>query len=298
VTTTSLAVLAGVLFAGGLTALVAAVLPATPRLADALDRVSSASPTASPGPADVGPLSTRSQRLGASVYRRLKLPVSNRQWQSLRLQGRTLADFYGDKAALALTGLVLPGLLGVLLSYLFGLPGFVPVGIGLLGALVGFFVPDLMLLRTTTSARSSAVEALLVFVDLVTLERLANASATEALHNAAQVSDAPLFVQMRTALERSRLEQHPPYGELRRMADEMDLPELHDVADVMQLDETGAALSGALRARVRELRNAHLTREQLAASAAAEGMTVYMALPALVFGAIFMVAALLRILAS
>ena len=66
----------------------------------------------------------------------------------------------------------------------------------------------------------------------------------------------------------------------------------------MQLDETGAALSGTLRARVRELRDAHLTHEQIKASAAAEGMTIYMTLPALIFGLIFLVAAMLRILAG
>lgn len=296
--TGSLAVLAGILLAGGLAALVVAVVPATPRLTDALDRLSPASSHAGTAEADLGSVATRSQRLGAYVYRRVGLPVSARQRQSLRLQGRTLADFYGDKAALAITGALLPALLGFLLGYLVGVPGYVPLILGLAGAVLGFFVPDLMLLHATKAARSSAVEALLVFIDLVTLERLANASATEALHSAAQVSDAPLFLQMRAALERARLEQHSPYGELRRMADEMDLPELHDVADVMQLDESGAALSGALRARVRELRDAHLTREQLATSAAAESMTVYMTLPALVFGAIFMVAALLRILAS
>ena len=46
----------------------------------------------------------------------------------------------------------------------------------------------------------------------------------------------------------------------------------------------------------RELRDAHLTREQIKASAAAEGMTIYMTLPALIFGLIFLVAAMLRIL--
>ncbi|MFP5282003.1 MAG: hypothetical protein ACLGIF_00960, partial [Actinomycetes bacterium] len=103
------------------------------------------------------------------------------------------------------------------------------------------------------------------------------------------------FVQMRIALERARLEQHSPYGELRRLAEELSPPELSDVADVMQLDESGAALSGALRARVRELRDAHQTAEQVAAVAAAEGMTIYMTLPALIFGLIFIGAALLRI---
>lgn len=99
-------------------------------------------------------------------------------------------------------------------------------------------------------------------------------------------------------MERARLEQQSPYAELRRLSDELKLPELADIADVMQLDETGAALSGTLRARVRELRNAHLTREQIKASAAAEGMTIYMTLPALIFGLIFLVAAMLRILAG
>jgi tight adherence protein C len=165
----------------------------------------------------------------------------------------------------------------------------------LLGAAVGFFVPDLTLHRGTRAARSSAVEALLVYLDLVTLERLANASATQALHNAAKLSEATIFTQIRSALERAQLEQQSPYAELRRLAEHLDLPELTDVADVMQLDETGAALSGALRARVRELRDAHLTQEQMQASATAEGMTLYMTLPALIFGLIFMVPPLMRI---
>ena len=93
-------------------------------------------------------------------------------------------------------------------------------------------------------------------------------------------------------LERARLEQQSPYAELRRLAGALDLPELADVADVMQLDETGAALSGALRARVRELRDAHLTAEQIRASADAEGMTIYMTLPAMAFGLILLMAAL------
>lgn len=222
--------------------------------------------------------------------------LSERARQSLRLQGSSIAAFYGDKAALAITGAALPAVLGFCATVLLGTSVAVPVVAGLAGAVLGFFVPDLMLRRGSEAARSSAVGALLVFVDLVTLERLANASATQALQNAAGVSDFPLFVQIRVALERARLEQHSPYGELRRLAEEMNLPELTDVADVMQLDETGAALSGALRARVKELRDAHQTAEQVAAVAAAEGMTIYMSLPALIFGLIFMGAALLRIL--
>lgn len=134
-----------------------------------------------------------------------------------------------------------------------------------------------------------------MFVDLVTLERLANASAAEALQAAAELSDVPLFGQIRIALDRARLEQQSPYAQLRRLSVELQLPELKDVADIMQLDESGAALSGTLRARARELRNAHFTRQQIAAGAAAEGMTIYMTIPALLFGLIFLGAALLTL---
>jgi len=199
---------------------------------------------------------------------------------------------------MAIIGAVLPALTGGVIAYFTGHLSPVPAIAVLVGGMVGFFIPDLLLRRAAANVRTGAAEALLVYIDLVTLERLTNASATQALHNAATLSDVPLFTQIRTALERSRLEQQSPYLELRRLSDQLRLPELADIADVMQLDETGAALSGTLRARVRELRDAHLTREQIKASAAAEGMTIYMTLPALIFGLIFLVAAMLRILVA
>jgi tight adherence protein C len=293
--TASVVVLAGMLLAAGFVALVA--VPTTPRLSDALDRVG-AQVDRTAARHDLGEVLTRSQRLGALTYRHLPIRLRERQQRALRLQGRTLADLYGDKAALALTGALAPLILGFLASALLHLPVYVPPLAAAAGAVAGFWLPDLFLLRESRRARSSAVEGLLMYVDLVTLERLANASASQALHNAAQVSDAPLFAAMRVALERARLEQRSPYAELRRLADDMALPELNDVADVMQLDETGAALSDTLRARVRELRDAHLTAQQMAAAAAAEGMTLYMTLPSLIFGALFIGAALLRIVQS
>jgi hypothetical protein len=104
-----------------------------------------------------------------------------------------------------------------------------------------------------------------------------------------------LFLQIRTALERARLEQQPPYDELRRIADQLHLPELADVADVMQLDETGR---GPLRHPARPgPRAAGRPPDQRAdqGERAAEGMTIYMTLPALIFSLIFLVAAMLKI---
>ncbi len=293
----AMALLAGMLVAAGGLCCVLAVMPGTPRLDAALDRISAEGPASGPI-LDVGPLTTRSERLGAGLYRLSPARLSERQRQALHLKNKGIAEFYADKAVMAIIGGVLPGLLGFLTWYASGRASALPALLAVVGAVCGFFVPDLLLRRARSSARVGAVEALLVYMDLVTLERLANASATQALQRAAELSEVPLFVQVRTALERARLEQQPPYGELRRLAARLELTELADLADVMQLDETGAALSGTLRARVRELRDAHLTREQMAASAAAEGMTVYMTLPALIFGLIFLVAAMLKIVFS
>jgi tight adherence protein C len=293
--TFALVLAAGLLVAAGLVAIVAGLVPAAPDLQAALVRAGDANPRPERA-RDAGPVTNRSERLGAALYRRSPVPLSERQRQALRLQDTSIAEFYADKAVMAVVGAVLPAVLGAAVAWFGGGISAVPFVVALAGAVVGFFVPDLLLRRSAVETRSGAVDALLLYIELVTLERLTNASAPQALQNAATLSDVALFVQVRSALDRARLEQQAPYPELRRLAAQLDLPELADVADVMQLDETGAALSDALRARVRELRGAHLTREQIAASAEAEGMTLYMALPALIFGLIFLVAALLKIL--
>jgi len=295
--TVTLVLLSGILLAAGMCCLVVAFARATPRLEAALDRIGADATNHVASP-DIGPVDSRSERLGAFIYRVVPIPLTNGQRRALRLQDKPIAEFYADKAVMAIIGAVLPGLAGGAFAYLTGHLSPVPAVVVVVGGVIGFFVPDLLLRRASANAWTGAAEALLVYIDLVTLERLTNASATQALHNAAALSDVPLFVHIRTALERARLEQQSPYAELRRLSNELKLPELADVADVMQLDETGAALSGTLRARVRELRDAHLTREQIKASAAAEGMTIYMTLPALIFGLIFLVAAMLRILAG
>ena len=292
--TFALVLVAGILVAGGLVSVVVALVPSAPGLEAALARAGDTGRPTELGP-DVGPVTRRSERLGAALYRRTPVPLSERQRQALRLQDKSIAEFYADKAVMAIVGAALPAVLGAVFALTTGSVGPLPAVVAVAGAAVGFFVPDLLLRRAAAAARSGAVEALLLYIELVTLERLTNASAPQALQNAAALSEVPLFVQIRAALDRARLEQQAPYAELRRLAAQLNLPELADVADVMQLDETGAALSGALRARVRELRGAHLTQEQIKASAEAEGMTIYMTLPALIFGLIFLVAALLKV---
>lgn len=291
-----LVILTGMLLVGGLVAVAYGLVRAHPALADGLAQLD---PTGPGQQSRSVPIATStSERAGLWLYRRTPIPLSVRQLRLLELRNKPIAEFFADKLVLALIGLMLPGLVGFMVMLVTGLPVGIPVLAGVLGLIAGYFVPDLQLARGGEQTRTDAREALFTFFDLVSLERMANLSATQALESAAAASDSPLFVSIRGALLRARLEQRPPYAELRRLADRLQLPQLADIADVMQLDETGAAVTTTLRARVRELRDAHLTEAQVAAHAVSERMTIFMAIPAMVFGLIFLTPPLLRLVGT
>lgn len=295
-----LALLAGALLVGGCWLVVAAFAPRTPHLADTLASLADdADSGARREQVGAGPDGSRSDRLGAWLYRVTPIPLTARQRQQLRVKDTTIAEFFADKLVWAVIGSVLPSVVVTCIGLVGGGLGLVvPVAAAVVGFVLGYFVPDLLLARRADRRRQDAAQALMTYIDLVTLERLANASATQALQHAARVSEVPLFLAIRAALERAQLEQQPPFAELRRLAERMNLPELGDLVDVMQLDEAGASLSTTLRARVRELRDARQATEQRQADAVSEGLTVFMAIPALIFGLIFMAPPLLRLMSS
>lgn len=288
-----LVIVTGMLMLGGVVAVAYGLTRAHPLLADGLAYLDGVDVRRASGPAPVA--TSASERAGLWLYRRTPVPLLASQRRLLELRNKSVAEFFADKLVLGLLGLIVPGLLGGLFLPLLGLPLAVPVFASLIGMIAGYFLPDLMLQRGGEQARVDAQDALFTYFDLVTLERLANMSAPQALESAANTSNNPLFLAIRTALLRARLEQQPPYAELRSLAERLRLPQLADIADVMQLDETGAAVSETLRARVRELRDAHLTAAQIAAHEISERMTVFMAVPAMVFGLIFLVPPLLRL---
>ncbi len=285
-----LAIGSGALTGFGLWALAGLLLPVRPRLSDALDLLDGRLGA----PAE--PSSTGIDRLGGWLRVRLRRPVPATTLRRLRIAGRSINRHYAHKAVGALAGLVLPTLLGVALAVTLGSGFTVPAAVGLALGVAGFFLPDLLLRGADAERTEDASESLLTYFDLVTLERLANSSGSQSLRSAAAVSDTTVFGAIRDALERARLEQRAPYPELQRLGRELELPALIDIADVMALDEAGAALSGALRARVRELRDAHLTRAKIAASAVSERMAFFMVIPSIVFGLFFLVPPILRLL--
>lgn len=285
------ATLTGCLLAFGVWAVLGGTAVASrPRLGDALDLLDGRLGTAEPS---AGP-----DRLGAWVRTRLNRPVSAATERRLRMAGRSVQRHDTAKALLGIAGLVVPLLAGAIGVLLVGAAVAPVVLAAPVLAVAGFFVPDLLLAAADDDTTEDATEALLTYFDLVTLERLANRSGTQALRAAAEISDVTVFAAIRDALERARLEQRPPYPELRRLGTELDLPALVDIADVISLDESGASLATALRARVKELRDAHLTSAKIQAAAVSERMTFFMVVPALVFAAFFLVPPILRLLAG
>lgn len=225
----------------------------------------------------------------------IRLPLSQKQQQLLSMQGRPVQDFLLEKLILGGAGLLLPGL-WILLQALLGKPLTVlPFLISPVAAIAGFFLPDLNLLRNSAKQTRSMNEAIHTFFDLVALERLSNASAAQATASAASISQAPLFRRITVGLERARMEQVPPWEELRTVGKEWRIPELTDFADVMQMEEQGAGLASVLQSRVRELRDAHLNRVKQEAAEASEAMTLWMTIPAMLLGLAFLAPALLRL---
>lgn len=252
------------------------------RLDDALALLDRRSSRILPASAEVAP-------------RRLSLPLTQDQQRLLSMQGREVEDFFTEKLILAGTGLLLPGLWVLLQALLGNALTPLPFLISPIAALVGFVIPDINLRRGSAKQTRSMNEAIHTFFDLVALERLANASAAQATTSAAGISEAPLFRRISSGLERARMEQTPPWEELRVVADEWRIPELADFADVMQLEEQGAGLAHVLQARVRELRDAHLNRVKQEAAEASEAMTLWMTIPAMLLGLAFLTPALLRL---
>jgi hypothetical protein len=297
--TAGMIMISGMLIVAGAVLLVFGSHASTPHLADTVAALyQQDTPTRTHRTGRVtGSGSAASERFGGWLYRRTPIPLGQRQLQTLQIRGVSVASFYADKAVWALVGLTVPaGMFAVTGLLVTQVPWSAPVLASLIGMAAGFFVPDLTIRGQAKARRSDASAALLMYIDLVTLERLSNASGTQALHNAAELSDVALFRHIRGALQRAWLEQQTPYPQLRRLATELGLPELVDLADVMQMDESGAALSGSLRARVAELRDAQLAKSLREANAASEGMTIYMSIPALLFVAIIITPALLNIL--
>ena len=131
--------------------------------------------------------------------------------------------------------------------------------------------------------------------------RLAEPSVTrQALENAARVGRGQwVFDRLAEGFTQSSVDGRPPWDVLRAMGDELALPELDDLANIMALAEQQTMpVYQTLREHNRALRVALLTDEQARANAASERLTIPATMLAIVFIAILLGPSLMTLMSN
>lgn len=277
---TFLAVLCGAGLGAGTWVVLVCLLPPRPSLARALAAAHHAPHRAPPDPSPQpgGGLA----RVGAPAARllvRLGLPGPERR-RDLQVLGQAPETFLAQKAVLALTGLLAPTLAQAVLMAGGLAPGWqFPVLVGLGGAVGGFRLPDLRVRARAARTRTTFRHALSAYLNLTRITLAGGAGVEGALWDAAHVGDGPAFGHLCRALRAARLTRTTPWAGLWQLGEELDIPELAELASSVALAGTeGAKVRASLAAKAAALRTRELTDSEGDAHAATERMSLPVAL--------------------
>lgn len=277
-TSTLLNLVPGLLIGLGFTALLAALLPVRPQLADALARI---------GTTDLQETryEDRRQRIGSWAHKHIPdIAGVTASARDLDLLGVGAADFYWRKTYLAAAGLVLPSLVGLATAALGLMPVYLPAVLGLPLAILFWILPDIETRQKAKQAREQFARAVGTYFELVASERLRGAPAGHSLSSAAEVAETWIFRRIRQEIRRGRYAGIQPWNAVANLSEDIGVPELKDIARIVQLSgEAGAEIYEPLRNRGRSLRLQMLTDEHAKANKASEQMTAPITLLALVF---------------
>lgn len=283
------ALVCGAAGGAGLWLVLGRLLPARVDLDAALRNLD---PRPAPVPGPVPPL----ERVGALADR--WLPGIVPPQADLSITGTTVDRWLGEKVLLGLLGVCTPGLLAALLAVAgLRLPAVVPAVAGIALGVVFFLAPDAGLRARAALARRDFSRAVAAYVELVALERRAASGTVQAMESAATVADTWAFRRIRGTLLRARLDGAAPWTALTDLAHEIRVPELADFAGTMRLaGEESAQVYQTLRSQARGLRSAMLNAEHARANAASDSMSVPAAAGGMVFLALLMAPALMRMM--
>jgi Flp pilus assembly protein TadB len=277
-----IAAIAGALIAGGLVGIAWYLIPARVDLGDAVDRILT---PARPHRTVEAP-TTSTERVGNWTLRHLPAGLWRLAPQrDLEILRKSVSKFYGEKAMVALIGVIVTPLL----VWIFGLSGLhlpivIPVGATLAIAAGLWFVPDLDVRQHAAEARAEFGRALGAYIELVAMERQSGSGARQALEIAATVGDSWVFTRISQELARSGWAGQTPWDALHNLGDQLGLPALGDLSDIMRLGgEEGAQVVTTLRARAGAMRTQVRTDAVTHANNTAERLTF----PGLVMAALF-----------
>ena len=227
---------------------------------------------------DEGQETALTRRLGTVLERF----CAEQGWQfpslraSLRLTGKSFEAFLGTKVLLGIFGFVFPvfmltglKLLGVHLSVI------IPVWVGLVFAVVFFFLPDLELRSEVGKRRRDFRHAIGAFLDLVAMNLAGGRGVPEALMAASEIGEGWAFWRIRDALTNARLTGQTPWQALGLLGEDVQVDELRDLAGALSLvAEDGAKVRESLTARAASLRRRELADLEGQAAERSQSMLV------------------------
>lgn len=273
--------LLGALAGFGLFLIIRTLLPASPDLGSALERLSDTST-----PLVLGDDATMFERIGLRARKRFgaRIPGQVASAQDMALVGKEPHLLLGEKIVMALVFLVAPLVLSTGMAALGTvLPFAIPIIGSLALAVVGWFVPDLIVQSQSTELREEFAQAASIYLDLISIARISGAMPHEALRDAALIPDSWPFRRISQAIASSEWDGRQPWDALDDLSEAVGVPALSDVADIMRLSgESGASVYEALRGRAKSLRNAQLAEEHARENAATERLTMPATLPVLI----------------
>lgn len=272
----TLALLAGAGVGLGVMLLVAGLRPAAPTIAATLAEIDTAR-WSTPAPQE-----PRSRSWQYTVGDWLTRHGADRSWSNtsarsdLAVTGEDMESLIARKLLWGLAGFLVPSLLSaMLIAAGRPVPVLVPAWAAVSAAAVGFLLPDVRLRQAAAARRRSFRTAISAYLDLVAMRMASGAGLAEALSDAATIGDGFAFTALRTALTDARIDGITPAAALRRLGEQLVLPDLVDTALRLSLvDSSGAQAQLSLQAQAATLRDRELTDVQGRANERSQSMLV------------------------
>ncbi|MEX3104926.1 type II secretion system F family protein [Streptomyces sp. ST1020] len=259
----------------GLWALAAWLVPPRPPLADLTARLNATPTLPTPPPADTGGWAPRLGSPFVGLLRAAGLPGPTTV-QDLAVTERAHHTHLAEKAALTLTGLLLPATVTTLAA-LAGRPLSwpVPLAASLTAATTGFCLPDLMVKAEAERRRTAFRHALGAYLNLTHILLAGGAGIEGALTDAARTGHGRSFRHLQRALTTARLTRTTPWTALAHLGEQLQITELTELSASLSLAGTeGARVRASLAAKAGSMRQRGATDAEGQAGAATERMAV------------------------
>lgn len=273
-------IVAGVAAGGGLTLVIAQVLPKPPPelrsavarlnspLKESTQLISDPRDTAQEERTSIVPASVLSWLAGSGLVRAAP--------EDLAILGKASDRHTAEKIGMAVLGFIFAPLFAVFA----GLAGIhlaieIPAALSLVLGGFAFFGPDIEVKGRATKARTEFDKILHGYLVNVALERRANLGILQALSEAAAIGDSWVLHRIRTTLLAAQMSNVPPWQALEELGTVLGVMHLAEAAQTMRsASEEGTAVFNRLVAQAESLGDAVLVEERVIANARSERMIV------------------------